>query len=153
MSITGTASFDSARSSAPFRVRIAGLARTTSMRALRGALPQACTLCAARCGDALVCADCAAALPYLPPACPVCALPTAGAQLCGACVAKTPPFAATVAPLVYAFPVDRLMQDLKYRGRLALADWAAAVLAAATLDFTRAVNGFVHDRIAFIRNC
>src|SRR5438477_283376 len=34
MSITGTASFDSARSSAPFRLRIAGLARTTSTRAL-----------------------------------------------------------------------------------------------------------------------
>ena len=32
---------------------------------------------------------------------------------------------------VYAFPVDRLLQQLKYGGRLALADWAGAALASA----------------------
>ena len=30
---------------------------------------------------------------------------------------------------MYAFPVDRLLQQLKYGGRLALADWAGATLA------------------------
>jgi len=34
-----------------------------------------------------------------------------------------------VAALVYAFPVDRLLQQIKYGGRLALADWAGVVLA------------------------
>ena len=96
----------------------------------RHSLPQACALCAGRAGNMLVCAACAHALPRLPPACPVCALPV-GATVCGACLAHPPPFAATVAPFVYAFPVDRLLQQLKYAGRLAFADWAAAELATA----------------------
>jgi ComF family protein len=105
-----------------------GLARAAH-RLLRLALPQACALCAARAGDALVCGACTAALPRLPPACPVCALPTPGGEVCGACLRHPPPFAATVAPLLYAFPVDRLLQQLKYAGRLAYAEWAAAILA------------------------
>ena len=69
-------------------------------RLARGALPQACALCAAGAGDALLCAACAAALPRLPAACPVCALPAPDAAACGACLARPPPFAATVAALV-----------------------------------------------------
>ena len=105
--------------------------------ALRRSLPQACTLCAAGAGDALICADCTAALPRLPPVCPVCALPVTAAEVCGACLSRAPPFAATIAAFVYAFPVDRVVQEMKYRGRLALAEWAAAELAVAvgrTLD-------------------
>jgi ComF family protein len=49
--------------------------------------------------------------------------------MCGRCVNAPPPFAATVAAFVYAFPVDRLLHELKYAGRLAFADWAAAALA------------------------
>jgi len=70
------------------------------------------------------------ALPRLPPACPVCALPAPAAAVCGACLSRPPPFAATVAAFVYAFPVDRLLQQFKYAGRLAFADWAAAELVA-----------------------
>jgi ComF family protein len=44
---------------------------------------------------------------------------------------RTPAFDATVAAFVYAFPVDELIQSLKYRGRLALAEWAAYALSAA----------------------
>ncbi len=51
-----------------------------------------------------------------------------GGEVCGACLSAAPPYAATVAALVYAFPVDRLLQHLKYGGRLALADWAASTL-------------------------
>ena len=97
---------------------------------LRAALPQRCALCAGEAGDALVCPACAAALPCLSSACPVCALPCAGGATCGACLRRPPPYAATVAALVYAFPVDRLLQQLKYAGRLALADWAAEALIA-----------------------
>ena len=39
-------------------------------------LPQACALCAAPCGGALVCPACDAALPRIGPACPCCALPS-----------------------------------------------------------------------------
>ena len=95
------------------------------------ALPQRCALCVAEAGCELLCPACADALPRLPSACPVCALPAQGATPCGACLAHPPPFAATVAAFVYAFPVDRLLQQLKYGGHLALADWAGAALAQA----------------------
>ena len=45
-------------------------------------------------------------------------------------MATPPPFAATIAAFAYAFPTDRLLQQIKYGGRLALADWAGAALAA-----------------------
>ena len=100
-----------------------------ALYSMRCALPQACALCAAPAGDALVCAGCARDLPRLPCACPVCALPSASGSACGACLNRAPPFAATVAPFAYAFPLDRLVQALKYRGQLALAAWLADALA------------------------
>jgi len=116
--------------------------------ACRAALPQACALCVAPAGDALVCPACAAALPRLPQACPVCGLPGAGACVCGRCLRHPPPFAATVAAFVYAFPVDRLLHQLKYGGRLALADWAAAQLArAAAAAFDTRGEGAWPDRV------
>jgi len=101
------------------------------VRMARAALPQRCALCVAPARDALLCRECAHALVRLPAACPRCALPTAGGATCGPCLRAPPPYAATAAALVYAFPVDRLLQQLKYGGRLALADWAAAALVAA----------------------
>ena len=95
---------------------------------LQRALPQTCALCAAAAGDALVCAGCAGDLPRLPAACPICALPSAPATACGACLKRAPPFATTIAPFAYAFPVDRLVQALKYRGQLALGGWLADAL-------------------------
>jgi ComF family protein len=98
-------------------------------RIARLALPQHCELCVADCGDELLCKPCIADLPHLPAACPACALPISGGLICGACLAHPPPWSRTVAAFVYAFPVDQLLQQLKYRGRLALADWAGAALA------------------------
>jgi ComF family protein len=102
---------------------------STALSLARRALPQRCELCAACAGDALLCAACAAALPRLCGPCARCALPSDNGLLCGACLAAPPPFDATIAAFVYAFPVDRMLQRLKYGGRLALADWAAAALA------------------------
>lgn len=85
-------------------------------------LPQDCLLCAAGSGDALLCQDCADMLPALPsPRCPVCALPAPGGGACGACLKSPPAFDATFAVWRYAFPVDKLIQALKYQHRLALA--------------------------------
>jgi len=95
----------------------------------RLALPQRCELCVGRTDGGLLCAACAAGLPRISAACPLCALPSGGGRVCGACLAHPPPFAATIAALVYAFPADRLLQRIKYGGRLALAEWAGAVLA------------------------
>jgi ComF family protein len=71
------------------------------------------------------------ALPRIGCACTRCALPVSGPAVCGACLKHPPPFSATVAALAYAFPVDRLLQRIKYEGRLALAEWAGTALALA----------------------
>lgn len=97
----------------------------------RLALPQRCELCVARTGGGLLCDSCAASLPRIAAACPVCASPSAGGGVCGACLACQPPFVATVAAFAYAFPVSRMLQRIKYDGRLALAEWAGGALAAA----------------------
>ncbi len=101
---------------------------------VRLALPQRCELCVARTEGALLCAACASELPSVAMACPVCALPSTDGAVCGACLSNPPPYAAAVAALVYAFPVDRLLQRIKYGGRIALADWAGATLAAVVGD-------------------
>jgi ComF family protein len=110
----------------------------------RLALPQHCELCVGRTGSGLVCDACARELPRIGEACPVCALPSASSRLCGACVARRPPFAATVAAFAYAFPTSRMLQRIKYDGRLALADWAGGALAAAVRAALAGRGG--HDR-------
>jgi ComF family protein len=99
--------------------------------ALRCLLPQPCVLCAAACGSALMCARCEAAMPFAGDGCPRCALASPGNALCGRCLATPPPYERTIAAWRYAFPADRLLQALKYEGRLALADPLGDALAAA----------------------
>ena len=95
-------------------------------------LPQDCLLCAATSGDALLCDECRADLPRLPDArCPICAEASPGAMTCGACLKAPPHFDATIAALPYAFPVDKLVQALKYQRRLATADFLAQSMLAA----------------------
>ncbi len=83
--------------------------------------PPRCLLCGGR-GDGPrdLCHACADALPCIGNACPVCALPlpsSAGGAACGRCRGR-PPFAATRAAYLYAPPLDRLVQELKFAGRL-----------------------------------
>jgi ComF family protein len=73
------------------------------------------------------------ALPQLPAACPVCACPSPGSAVCGTCLKRPPKFAATLAACAYAFPLDRLVQALKYEQRLALAEPLGDALASAAL--------------------
>lgn len=95
-------------------------------------LPQDCLLCGAAAGAELLCRGCADTLPRLPAAlCPVCALPSPAGKTCGACVGQAPHFDATLAAFRYGFPIDRLVQALKYEHRLALAPWFAQALLAA----------------------
>jgi ComF family protein len=121
--------FDYATRCGARRVLREALSRT--LEVVRRALPQHCELCAARTGGTLLCGACDADLPRIATSCPVCALPAQGGAICGACLHDPPPYAATVAALVYAFPVDRLIQRIKYGGSIALAHWAGATLAAA----------------------
>jgi ComF family protein len=59
----------------------------------------------------------------------VCALPTFEAALCGQCLKKLPHFAHTEAAFSYQFPLDKLIQDFKYRHNFALANAFAERLA------------------------
>ena len=98
-------------------------------RGIRAALPQDCLLCGAASDDAPLCGPCRDELPALPQACPVCAMPSSLGEICGTCLRHPPQFDITVAAWRYAYPVDRLVQALKFHGRLALASLFADVLA------------------------
>lgn len=56
------------------------------------------------------------------------------ALICGACRRRPPPFFATTAALRYAEPADRLILDLKFRGRLPAARLLGTLLAEAVAD-------------------
>ena len=80
--------------------------------------------------DGLWCAACDRALPYLEAAhCPSCALPTPRSEVCGQCLKHPPLFPRTTAVFGYAFPLDKLIQAMKYGEQLALAHAFAEKLA------------------------
>lgn len=83
---------------------------------------QPCVLCGSMSRNGLWCAACDAALPYFEaPHCPVCALPAPAGEVCGHCLAQPPLFTRTTAAFGYAFPLDKLIQAMKYGEQLALA--------------------------------
>ena len=76
------------------------------------------------------CKACDAALPYLDaPHCPVCALPIPSGEVCGHCLKAPPLFARTTAAFAYSFPLDKLVQAMKYGEKLVLANALAEKLA------------------------
>jgi ComF family protein len=108
----------------PGRRKLDSIGRRLHARGVAGLsrlLPQRCALCGAASGAAVLCADCLAALPALPAACPRCAQPSAAGAECGACLRVPPRVGATIAARAYAFPMDRLVQALKYEHRLEIA--------------------------------
>lgn len=98
-----------------------------TLSALAAWLPQSCVLCGADTQEA-ICLDCAGDLPYLQGGCPQCAEPTPHDERCGHCLRTPPAFDRTVALFAYAFPVDRMLQALKYRQQLLLARWFGETL-------------------------
>jgi ComF family protein len=92
-------------------------------------LPQDCLLCGSGPSTALLCPACQASLPGLAEArCPKCAEAAPGGAVCGTCLKQPPHFDATFAAFRYGFPVDKLVQALKYRHRLAVAEFLAAAM-------------------------
>ncbi|WP_116811272.1 ComF family protein [Steroidobacter cummioxidans] len=88
-----------------------------------GLWPLRCALCGQSGHEDLdLCAGCAADLPRNDHACEHCAEPLAdnhsSIALCGRCLQRAPDFDACVAPFRYEFPVDRMIQGLKYRREL-----------------------------------
>lgn len=91
---------------------------------------QPCILCGAESHVGLCCPACTADLPLLTGLrCPVCALPTPDGSVCGECLKEPPPFDHTVAVYSYDFPMDKLIQALKFREHLILVDFLADALA------------------------
>jgi ComF family protein len=97
-------------------------------------LPPRCLHCGGV-GESLdLCAECRAALPHNACACPLCALPIPQpAPACGRCIKRPPPVAATLATLLYADPIDRLLPRLKFSRDLA----SARLLSALVLEDSR----------------
>jgi len=58
----------------------------------------------------------------------VCALPIPDGDICGACLRSPPHYDRVTAVFSYDFPVDALIQTLKYRGNLAIASVLGKVL-------------------------
>lgn len=92
-------------------------------------MPPACLLCSAQHtgGIALICEPCRADLPYLSNRCYQCGIAVAESeallavthgQVCGSCLKNPPPFSRCVTPLDYAMPIDRLINNFKYRNKL-----------------------------------
>lgn len=89
-----------------------------------------CLLCGDEEGADLLCRECEDNLPGLPAErCPRCAQPTAQGIACGHCLSHPPHYERTLALLPYRFPVDQMIQSLKYREQLALAGWFGKRLA------------------------
>ncbi len=81
-----------------------------------------------------LCADCRDSLPHNACACPRCALPIPQpAPACGRCIKRPPPASATLAPFLYADPVDRWLPRFKFARDLA----AGRVLADLVLEDAR----------------
>lgn len=82
---------------------------------------QPCLLCGASSRNGPWCGPCDDAMPYFSiPHCPVCALPTLNGAICGRCLKQPPQFDRTVAVFAYKFPLDKMVQALKFNGQLVL---------------------------------
>ncbi len=68
-----------------------------------------------------LCAGCYRDLPRLTGGCVICARPAVGdAMICGACWKDRPPFERVIAPYRYTWPVDKMIQQFKFGGNLAM---------------------------------
>lgn len=87
-------------------------------------MPLRCVFCGTRTRppEKRICTDCHSELPWIRSACARCGQPVTSelphGVHCGACQQHPPPFQATVAPLLYEFPVDAGLKALKFGRRL-----------------------------------
>jgi len=86
-------------------------------------LTNSCLLCGATdVGELPLCVGCRDDLPAITHACSQCGLPlSGGALLCGGCLNQPPHYDHATIPLLYAHPIDQLVQALKFNGRLSVA--------------------------------
>lgn len=102
---------------------------------LKSLLKQYCTLCTSYDGGVLgLCEICLKNLPWHSTSqCPQCSLSSDG-RTCGSCLTAPPSFDATTSLFTYDHPLDRLLQQYKYRESLQLANTFATMLHEKLLD-------------------
>jgi ComF family protein len=124
------------------RTALPPLLSHAATRLLDALLPGVCALCGGNAGGGQTCQECHDQFfGQWRPRCRVCANPlpehagqaAASVPPCGRCLAQPPAFDATVAAADYALPLDTLVLQLKFGGRLALAALFGRVLADAAL--------------------
>ncbi len=96
--------------------------------------PATCALCGKPGEDGReLCTECLTDLPYNAPACKCCALllpDSAGAEtLCGQCQKAPPAYDRALSLLQYTYPVDHLIQRLKFNAKLHLAGLLGELMA------------------------
>jgi len=107
-------------------------------------LETVCVLCGER-GEAGLdlCRACRLDLPVIETACERCAIPLPAMHrhdgLCGHCQHEPPAFERCLAPFAYQAPLDRLLQDLKFNRRLALARTLGRLMARWLADHTNSL--------------
>lgn len=102
-------------------------------------LPPVCVLCGAAGAQGQdLCSPCRQALPWSQSGCARCGLPLTGLAareaLCGQCQTRPPAFERCLAPFRYEPPLDRLLQRLKFQGRLEQARLLGSLMADWLLD-------------------
>jgi ComF family protein len=104
-------------------------------------LKQYCTLCTSYHGGRLgICENCLSDLPWhISPQCPQCGLVSDG-RTCGNCLAAPPSFDASTSLFTYDFPLDRLLQQYKYKENLQLANTFATMLHARLIEDPRKID-------------
>jgi len=86
-------------------------------------------LCGAHSNHGVWCESCDADLPRLGEHhCPICALPSPQGTTCGKCLRHAPAFDHTIAAFAYAFPLDKLIQAVKFSEQLNLISQLADAL-------------------------
>ena len=77
-----------------------------------------------------LCAGCYRELPRLLSGCEICARPvTDQGLICGSCQKNPPPFIRVIAPYRYAWPIDKMIQQFKFGGDLAMGRVLGCLLA------------------------
>ena len=113
-----------------------------------------CMLCHTGTVGEPLCPGCYQDLPRLGPFCSSCSLPLPAPGLCGQCGRSRPAFDRVIAVFPYRYPVDSMIQDLKYRSRLQWLRLFAGELAGRVL----ADGGALPDRLVpvpqhWLRRC
>ena len=91
--------------------------------------PARCYLCLGRCGRGMLCHVCRESLPGPRPACLRCGRSLARpAPVCGGCLCRPPPYDTVCCPMEYRFPVNRLVQALKFNADLVAGRLLAGLL-------------------------